>query len=226
MRKFFSNQVKELILKINNKEAIKWGEKAVSLLKTTRVDIHHELEHDFNLAKRDSRDEKHLNEALKFFSKGRAVTELITCQIDDNLSAQYYGNLGRCYHFLKQYDIAKALYSRAFHLTYKEELSTKFMNRGYVSYWIGQLLQETNDNKMAFFFYSNCIYYWKRHSPHRAQRVEEEIKILRKKIPDIDDILKLDYEIIENQCKTYNEKQLQLTFDHMQEEIISFKSDV
>lgn len=196
--------------KLENKDAIKWGEKALSLVKNSKVDIDFELEHVLNLAKRDSREETHLNEALIFFLKGRDIIELVNSQIDYNLTAHYYGNLGRCYFFLKKYDTAKALYFRAFHLSYKEEISSKFMNRGFASYWIGQVLQKISENKMAFFFYSNCIFYWKKHSPHRAQRVEEEIQILKREIPDINDIMKLDNDTIENQCKIYNEKQLQL----------------
>jgi hypothetical protein len=64
---------------------------------------------------------------------------------------------------------------------------------------------------MAYFFYSNCIYYWSKHSPHRANRVLEESNVLRKEIPDIEDVLKMDNETIENQCKIYCEKQILAT---------------
>ena len=199
---------------LDNKEAIKWGEKAVQLVKTSKVDIDYELEHTLNLAKRDSRDKSAVKEALIFFLKGKKVEDIIDLRMDDNLSAQFFGNLGRCYFFLKEYDIASALYAKAFKLTYVEEISTKYMNRGYISYWLGQLLEKKGDNKISFFFYSNCIFYWKKHSPHRAQRVEDEIKVLKREIPDIDDLLKLDNETIEIQCKKYNEEQLQLTGGH------------
>jgi tetratricopeptide (TPR) repeat protein len=196
---------------LDNKEAVKWGEKAVQLVKTSKADIDYDLEHGLNLAKRDTRDKVSVNEALNFFLKGQKVEDIIDLKIDENLSAQYFGNLGRCYFFLKEYDIALSLYSKAFKLSYVEEIASKYMNRGYVSYWIGQLLEKKGENKTSYFFYSNCMFYWKKHSPHRAQRVEDEIKVLKREIPDIDDLLKLDNETIENQCKKYNEKQLQLT---------------
>ena len=41
------------------------------------------------------------------------------------------------------------------------------------------------------------------------------MNILKRDIPDVEDILKLDDETIERHCKTYNEKQLQLTKCHM-----------
>lgn len=197
--------------KLDNKEAINWGEKAMNLMRNSKAEIDYDLEHGLNLAKRDSREEECVKESLQFFLKGKQIDEIIDNPIDENLSAQYYGNLGRCYFFINELDIALALYSRAFNLAYKEEVSLKYMNRGFVSYWIGQLLQRRGENKISYFFYSNCLIYWRKHSPHRAIRVEDEIKILKQEIPDIDDILKLDNETIENQCKKYNEKQLQLT---------------
>ncbi len=200
--------------RLDNKEAVKWGEQAVNLVKSSKADIDFDLEHGLNLAKRDTREEKYINEALQFFLKGTKIEDIVNSSIDENLSAQYYGNLGRCYFFLKKYDIAISLYSRAFRLAYKEEISMKYMNRGFVSYWIGQLLEKKGDDKMSYFFYSNCMYYWKKHSPHRAIRVDDEIKILKREIPDIEDILKLDNDTIENQCKKYNDKQLQLTMHY------------
>jgi hypothetical protein len=224
-KKIINNKSKDYIIycklecsyywhKLENKDAIKWGEKALSLVNNSKIEIDLELEHVLNLAKRDSREETHLATSLIYFIKGRDINELIDSQIDCNLSAHYYGNLGRCYFFLKEYKTAKALYLRAFHLSYKEDISSKFMNRGFVSYWIAQVLQKMNENKMAFFFYLNCIYYWEKHSPHRAQRVEEEINILKREIPDIDDIMKLDNDTIENKCRRYNEKQIKLTMHH------------
>jgi tetratricopeptide (TPR) repeat protein len=133
---------------------------------------------------------------------------LINNKIDESLSAHYFGNVGRCYYFLNQYDIAEACYYRSFQLYYKEEHANKFLNMGFISYWLGQVLQKHGNNKMAYFFFSNCIFYWAKHSPHRAIRVTEEQNILRKEIPDIENILKLDNETIEDQCKIFCEKQL------------------
>ena len=177
--------------KLDNNEAQKWAETAL------------------NLAKRDSREEKKVREALVFFLADNDINQLTTSQIDNNLSAQFYGNLGRCYFFIKEFDYSKSLLVRSFHLCYVQENSCKFLNRGYASYWLGQLLQKEGENKLSYFFYSNCMYYWKKHSPHRAQRVDEERKILQREIPDINDIYKMDDETIENQCRNWIEKQLQ-----------------
>lgn len=201
--------------KLDNKKAVEWGERAQNLVKNSKADIDFDLEHSLYLAKRDTREEIHINEALKFFLKGKQIEEIVNTSIDENLSAQYFGNLGRCYYFLNDLDVAFKLYARAFKLTYQEEVSMKFMNRGFISHWIAQLLQKKGDNKTAYFFYTNCIYYWKKHSPHRALRVEDEIKILKREIPDIDDIIKLDNNTVENLCKKFNEKQLQLSIKNI-----------
>ena len=194
--------------KLEYAKSIDWGEKGLSLIKNSKVDIDSYLEHTLNLAKRDSRNEKNIKEALIFFIQDKDINILIRSKIDLNLSAHYYGNVGRCYYFLNDFDIAEECYYRSFQLCYREETSNKFLNRGYISYWLGQVLQKHGNNKMAYFFYSNCILYWSKHSPHRASRVMEERNILKNEINDIEDILKLDNETIESQCKSFCEKKL------------------
>jgi len=200
--------------KLDNTEAIKWGEIALNLVKSGKLEIDFDLEHTLNLAKRDSREDKNVKEALTFFLKGNDIDILTTTPINENLSAHFFGNLGRCYYFYKEYAYAKALLYRSFHLCYVIENSSKFLNRGYASYWMGQILQKEGENKMAYFFFSNCIYYWKKHSPHRAKRVDDERKVLQREIPDIEDIFKMDENTIENQCKIWNEKKMQSTINY------------
>lgn len=186
---------------LNNKEAIKWGEKGMKLLKSNNYDF--DLEHRLNLAKRDSLDETNLKEALIYFLHEYDVDELVNTELDENLSAPFYGNIGRCYFFLKEYNIALKLFAKSFKLCYSEDGRNKFMNRGYILYWMGQLLEKLDQYKNSYLFFSNCIFYWDKFSPHRARRVEDEIKVLKTKIPDINDLLRLDNDTIEKQCKTY-----------------------
>lgn len=195
--------------KLENTKAINWGEKAMVLIKKSKADLDYNLEHSLNLAKRDSRIESRLDEALIFFKKGHDIDEILNDQVNENLSAQFYGNLGRCFYLKNNLEVALKLYIKTFKLVYKEETSMKYMNRGFISHWIGQLLQKKGENKLAYLFYSNAIFYWKKHSPHRAMRVEEEIKILRREIPDFDDLLKMDSETKESQCKKFIYKGIQ-----------------
>ena len=191
-----------------NKESILWGEKGLNLIQKGKLEVDVDLEHTLNLAKRDTREDKFVKQSLEFFLKGKKVEEVINTPIDEHLSAQYYGNLGRCYFFLNNFQFALPLYYKAFELCYQEEISTKFMNRGYISYWIAQLLDKKGEGQMAFFFYSNCIFYWNKYSPHRALRVEDEIKVLKRELSDIQDLIKLDNDTIENQCIKYTRQQL------------------
>jgi tetratricopeptide (TPR) repeat protein len=195
--------------KLEFTEAIKWGEKAQLLITNSKVGEDTELEHSLNLAKRDSRTEKAVNEALNFFLKGFDINDLLKDNaVDANLGAHYYGNLGRCYYFLNNYDYAERCYFKSFRLCYREENANKYLNRGYISYWLGQVLQKHGNYEIAYFFFNNCLFYWQRHSPHRAKRVQEEVNVLRNEIVDMEDILKIDHETIENQCKAFVEKQL------------------
>jgi hypothetical protein len=188
-------------------DAISWGDKGLVLQKNSKVDTT-DLEHILNLSKRDSRIVKYIEESLVYFLKGNNITEIINQKNEVDLPAHFFGNVGRCYYLLNKYKIAEACYTISFQLCYEEEHSNKYLNRGFISYWLGQVLQKQGNNKIAYFFFSNCIFYWSKHSPHRAKRVEEELNLLKREIPDIEDILKLDSETIENQCKLYCEKQL------------------
>lgn len=41
--------------------------------------------------------------------------------------------------------------SKTFTLVYKEEISNRYINRGYIAYWLGQLLNKMGDYKNAYF---------------------------------------------------------------------------
>lgn len=194
--------------KLDYVEAIKWGQKALLLVENSKGEIDTELENTLNLAKRDSRNENSIKESLEYFLRGNDIAILLNSETDENLGAHYYGNIGRCYYFLNNFEYAEECYFRSFQLCYKEENRHRHLNRGYVSYWLGQVLQKHGNYKMAYFYYSNCIFYWTTHSPHRVSRVVEELNILANEIPDIQDILKLDNETVENLCKSFCDKQI------------------
>ena len=130
-----------------------------------------------------------VKEALIFFLDGKSEEDVLTKEIHSNLSAPFYGNLGRCFYFLKEYDKALKCYPKSFNLCYTEEHSDKYINRGYISYWIAQALQKKGDNRAAFFFFMNCLKYWMRYSPHRAVLVEDELRLLKREIPEMVQVL-------------------------------------
>lgn len=198
--------------KLENVQAISWGEEALKLIKGGKVDDLFNVEHSLNLAKRDSGDSMLIKDALAYFAKEKNVKDLISSEIDRNLTAQYYGNLGRCYQLLKEHKIAIELYYRSFQLCYEEENTSRFINRGYSSYWIAQLLDHQGHYRNAYFFYSNAIAYWKKRSITRSLRVERERGRIVNLIPEIKDLYKIDDATIENQCKNYVAQELNLSF--------------
>ncbi len=194
--------------KLDNHESIKWGEEGLKLIKSGKVGTDVDIEHTLNLAKRDTSEPKLVNEALVFFLKGKSIEDLVKESIDKNLSGEYYGNLGRCYYYLHEYEYAFNLYLKSFLLVYNQKSSMRFVNRGFISYWLGQLLEAKNEKNIACLFYVNCINYWKRYSPHRALKVEDEIKALKNGNSDIEDLFNLDDETVENKCKQYVKEHL------------------
>lgn len=192
--------------KFEYKEAVEWGEKGYRLLKQSNPDIKDNIQHTLYLAKRDSLDESYLKEALVYFQNGLPFDEILKSNPEDERPAHFYGNIGRTFFFLKDYNKALVCYCRTFILCYKEEDSDRFLNRGYITYWLGQLLKEMEDYKNSFFFYSVCLSYWKRYSPHRAIKVEEDYNQILEEIPDAKELMKMDTDIIEKQCTMFCEK--------------------
>jgi tetratricopeptide (TPR) repeat protein len=189
--------------KFEFKQSILWGQKGLDLVRNSKGITDPGIEHTLNLSKRDSREESLILEALEFFIKGKSSEDVLSAKIDRDLQANFYGNVGRCYYFLKEYDNALRCYHKSFNLCYSEENSNKYINRGFISYWLAQVLQKKGENRLAFFFFKNCLKYWTTYSPHRAIRIEEELKLLKLEIPDVEELFKMDEDIIENQCKNY-----------------------
>lgn len=189
--------------KFDYKQSINWGQIGLDLIINSNGSINFDIEHTLNLSKRDSREEPLIKEALEYFMAGNSEEHILAPEIDNDLEASLYGNVGRCFYFLKEYDKALKCYPKSFNLCYLEETPRKYINRGYISYWLAQALQRKGENRLGYFFFANCLKYWKKYSPHRATRVEEELKLLTLEIPDVEELLKTDDDIIESQCKDY-----------------------
>ena len=189
--------------KLDYEKSIEWGDKGLLLLKQSEADITVDIEHTLYLAKRDSRNKERIKEALDFFLRGYSLYDIINDNIQEELPSYFYGNIGRCLYLSNDFNNALICYQKTFTLVYKEEISSRYINRGYIAYWLGQLLNKMGDYKNAYFFYSICIFYWKRYSPHRISRVEDELVILLRETPEATELKKIDIDIIEGLCKSY-----------------------
>ncbi|NVK42530.1 MAG: TIR domain-containing protein [Oceanospirillaceae bacterium] len=181
-------------------EAIFWGEKAEKLSKDGQLE---RSDHNLYLALRDSRVTENVSRSLEYFLYGMNLEEILSSNQNEDLSAHFYGNLGRCLHYLKRDEEAIICFKRSFLLCYKEEHANVLMNRGYASHWLAQSLNKLNEGTLSYFFYHNCHYYWSKYSPHRAKQVKEEISVLKNNFKNLTDLERVDHEQIESKCINY-----------------------
>lgn len=91
--------------------AIKWGKRGQELKETSGVDTRYTAAHDLALAERDS---GHPESALAVFLEGRSLPEVIDPdELDEKWKGHYYGNIGRCLHFMGQIDAALVCYQKS-----------------------------------------------------------------------------------------------------------------
>ncbi|MEQ9009598.1 MAG: hypothetical protein RLP12_17085, partial [Ekhidna sp.] len=189
-------------------KAIEWGEKASSISKEAGVESD---DHTLNLAKRDSKEENRVKEALTYFLRGSELDAIVYSNVElSSLSAHYYGNIGRCLFILGDRDKAKQCYCRSYLLCYVEEHSDRFNNRGFIAYWIGQLFHRLDEYKVAYLFFRNSIHYWDKHNPNKAKQVHKELEAIEGELSDLEELKKMDISLIEKYCQEKCHDQIEL----------------
>ena len=150
-------------------EAILWAEKGLSLKKTSGLDTSYDTEHNLALSRRDSGE---VDKALEYFLRGEQISEVL---VDDHIKsergAQFYGNIGRCLALNDQYNDAIKLYCKSFDILVREDGDTDTkLNLGYASYWIAEILDETDNIKDSLCFYLNAVYQWEKRAAKLAEK--------------------------------------------------------
>ncbi|MDF2493285.1 SIR2 family protein [Sphingomonas sp.] len=153
----------------NYDAAIKWGSEGVALKKASGVDTVFDSAHNLALAQRDA---GMVDPALRYFLAGRSledVTEPGT--IDEDGSESFYGNIGRCLHFMGQVDPALACYRKSASLAQESRNAYGVENQAFIREWIGELLEAKGEFGDASAFLIAATAKWSRISPDRADMV-------------------------------------------------------
>jgi tetratricopeptide (TPR) repeat protein len=162
-------------------EAVSWGKTGQELKTSTGVDTTFDVSHNFALALRDAgRPES----ALQIFLLGRKVTEVIDKEeLDERRGGHYYGNIGRCLHFMGQIDEALVCYQKSALLL--EKAPTEHVkNQGFIRAWIAELLLARKEPRLAYAFYRAAYLKWQQTAPPRAAQVEQASLQLRTRVSD------------------------------------------
>ena len=156
--------------------AIRWGKKGKRLKDRTPVDTAFSTRHNLALAQRDA---GRLSEALDSFLEGESLKAVVTPgeRISDK-EAHFYGNIGRCL-FLKSY-LEKAIvcYVKSAQLLEESRDHSSRLNKGYIRFWIAELLVQQGELQLAAASYRAAVCMWENSSPPRAIKAQEKLETL------------------------------------------------
>jgi tetratricopeptide (TPR) repeat protein len=150
-------------------EAVEWG-KIGEALKSTGVDTGYDVAHTLALAQRDA---GHPEVALPMFLEERPLSEVVDPEELDEVrgGGAYYGNIGRCLHFLGQTDSALVCYQKSALLIEKDPKNERVLNQGYIRAWIGELLASRGQIRLANVFLLAAYTKWEHVAPPKAGKV-------------------------------------------------------
>lgn len=157
--------------------AIRWGEEGDRLKEYTAVDTSFSTTHHLALARRDG---GYLQDALVTFLEGESLNAVVAAgeKIPEK-EAPFYGNIGRCLYLEDRFDEALVCYIKSAQLLEEgDKTNSDHVNRGYIRYWIAELLLKTGEYHLAAASYRAAVCIWDKTSPPRAAQATEKLQAL------------------------------------------------
>lgn len=155
-----------------------WATKGVELKENANLDTQHDCRHTLALIQRDLRE---VGPALAFFLYGRTLDAVLNPALfDEQHGAAFYGNIGRCLHFMGRLDDAIFCVRTSARMLdrYSNEKSL-LMNRGWAASWLGDALAGRERFIEAICCHRMAAVFWRRASPSRALLELDEVARLR-----------------------------------------------
>lgn len=155
--------------------AIKEGKSAVDLIDVLGEGDVWGGRHTFHLALRDSKIEKNIEDALRYFCNGKTLEQLLSENSDSNSSSKF-GNIGRCLHHQNRTDLALLFTCKSYigfsadGLGYYDK-----HNLGYASKWIAEILQEIGRTQESTYFLVHARNIWKNDMPGESNKIDQII---------------------------------------------------
>ena len=119
------------------------------------------------------------------FLEGRPLSEVVDPEeLDDQQSGAYYGNIGRCLHFMGQIDSTLICYQKSALLLEKHARNEHFVNQGFIRAWIGELFVAREQLRLAEVFFRAAYLKWEQVSPPRASKVMQLAKQIKSRKAD------------------------------------------
>lgn len=150
--------------------SMKWGVEGVELKKTSNVDTAFDASHHLALAQRDSGA---VDAALNYFLKGKPLQSVTVDQPPEkSVGGAYYGNIGRCLHFMGQINQAMICYKKSALVIEDEITAASLANKGYIRQWVGEMAYSKGDRRLASACFSAAAVCWELIAPPKAEILE------------------------------------------------------
>ncbi len=161
-------------------DAVEWGLVGRNLKQSSGVDTKYDVSHTLALALRDAGKPE---EALPEFLKGRRLSEVVDPEeFEEQRGGAYYGNIGRCLHFLGQIDAALVCYQKSALLVEKDLKNEHVLNQGYIRLWIGELLVGREQIGLAYAFIKAAHLKWEQVYPDKASKAQQLAEQIRARV--------------------------------------------
>jgi len=182
----------------NFEAAVEWGKKGQYLKESSGVDTKHSVTHALALAERDAGQPEL---ALLVFLDGRSLSEVIDPdELDEARPGHYYGNVGRCLHFMGQIDSALVCYQKCALLIEQDPIRDNVVHQAYIRTWIAELLEAREHFKLAYVFFRTAHRKWEHASPPQAVRTRLRCEQIEAQFADYQ---KIDDLTVERMCRDW-----------------------
>lgn len=153
-------------------QAIYYGSQGVDVNRDSIDASDFDCSYHLALAWRDNGD---FDKSLKYFLGQEEEDNVINPElIDPHKTGEFYGNVGRCFFFKKEFDKAAICYKKSALILQKDESSQ--LNMGYIRFWIGELLSSLGQYEDAAIFMRAALLKWQGFSPKRMESPNDILK--------------------------------------------------
>ncbi|WP_251843194.1 SIR2 family protein [Enterobacter hormaechei] len=187
----------------NISKAISFGKSASDLIDLLGKNDVWVGKHRYHLALRDSGNHDDINTAMQYFCEGKPLDELINEEIDTTF-ATHYGNIGKCYLLLENYQMALKLVCKSYEAFTLGSLSYQDLhNIGYAAKWLSEIyrtIEPTNVISLYFILYARNL--WRNDMPIEANKIDAYISSLPSSAAN-ESIISLEAWQIQKHCNDF-----------------------
>lgn len=159
--------------------------------------------HRYHLALRDSGNSDDIKIAMQYFCEGKDLNDLINESIDTTF-ATHYGNIGKCYLLLEDYNMALKLVCKSYQAFTLGSFSYQDLhNIGYAAKWLSEIyriIEPTSAASLYFILYARNL--WKNDMPGEANKIDSYVSSLNPSAAN-ESIISLETWQIEKYCNDY-----------------------